>query len=256
MDLSATKLAYFDDMWTLHSRATLLSHLQVEDLRHALILDSTIFHPQGGGQPSDTGFITNPDADFKFVVEDVRSRDGLVFHYGFFDTSSAGCAADLNKGQEVCLHVDGPRREINSRLHSAGHLLDICMCNVGLTYLEPGKGYHFPDGPFVEYKGTIPQNELQSKQKELEKEANVLISNGGKVSATVLPYDEASELCGGNLPDYISKSSSPRIVKFGNNPGCPCGGTHVADIAEIKSLKVPQIRVKRGVTKVFYNIGS
>ena len=32
------------------------------------------------------------------------------------------------------------------RLHSAGHLLDICMRNVGLTYLEPGKGYHFSDG--------------------------------------------------------------------------------------------------------------
>lgn len=32
------------------------------------------------------------------------------------------------------------------RLHSAGHLLDACMHNVGLGHLEPGKGYHFPDG--------------------------------------------------------------------------------------------------------------
>lgn len=32
------------------------------------------------------------------------------------------------------------------RLHSAGHLLDICMQNVGLSHLEPGKCYHFPDG--------------------------------------------------------------------------------------------------------------
>jgi hypothetical protein len=35
--------------------------------------------------------------------------------------------------------------------------------------------------PFVEYKGTIPQNELQSKQHELELAANALISRGGKV---------------------------------------------------------------------------
>ena len=32
------------------------------------------------------------------------------------------------------------------RLHSAGHLLDICMHNLGLSHLEPGKGHHFPDG--------------------------------------------------------------------------------------------------------------
>jgi len=40
------------------------------------------------------------------------------------------------------------------------------------------------DRPFVEYKGTIPQNELQSKQHELELAANALISRGGKVSCT------------------------------------------------------------------------
>ncbi|RVW55909.1 hypothetical protein CK203_115515 [Vitis vinifera] len=108
----------------------------------------------------------------------------------------------------------------------------------GLGNLEPGKGYHFPDGPFVEYKGVVPQNELQGKQKELELDANALISRGGKVSAVVLPYAEAVELCGGCLPDYIPKSSNPRILKLGDNPGCPCGGTHVSDISEIISVKV------------------
>lgn len=32
------------------------------------------------------------------------------------------------------------------RLHSAGHLLDLCVRNVGWGHLEPSKGYHFPDG--------------------------------------------------------------------------------------------------------------
>jgi len=44
-----------------------------------LILDSTIFHPQGGGQPADTGVITiAADSSFKFIVQDVRSKDGIV----------------------------------------------------------------------------------------------------------------------------------------------------------------------------------
>ncbi|XP_008805752.1 alanine--tRNA ligase 1 [Phoenix dactylifera] len=254
--LSPTKLAYFDDMRTLESTAIFLSCLQEEDARRAVILDATIFYPQGGGQPADTGFITNRSSDFKFMVEDVRLKDGLVFHYGFFKDVQEGWESKLKEGQEVNLYVDAERRDLNSRLHSAGHLLDICMRKLGLSHLEPGKGYHFPDGPFVEYKGIIPKDQLQTKQRELEVEANALISSGVKVKASVLPYEEASKWCGGDLPSYISKGSTPRIVKFGDHPGCPCGGTHVADIANIRSLKVMQIRTKKGFTKVFYNISS
>ncbi|GMY27723.1 Alanine-tRNA ligase, archaea [Fagus crenata] len=256
--MMVTKLDYFEDMLKLQSKTTILSYIKGEDDRHALVLESTIFHPQGGGQPADTGFIqlADSDSDSKFVVQDVRSKDGIVFHYGFVENSGGELETKLEKGKEVLLYVDESRRKLNSRLHSAGHLLDMCMQKVGLGHLEPSKGYHFPDGPYVEYKGTVPQNEMQSKQKDIELDANALISEGGKVSATVLPYKEASELCGGSLPDYISKESTPRIVKLGNSPGCPCGGTHVSDLSEIGSLKVSQIRSKKGLTKVFYNVGS
>ncbi|KAK9139367.1 hypothetical protein Scep_009048 [Stephania cephalantha] len=280
-----TNLAYFDDMWNLTSKAKLLSHSQGGDGRRALILDSTIFYPQGGGQPSDSGFISRSESDrIKFVVEDVRLKDGVVFHYGHYEENSS--EEELEGGQEVCLFVDEQRRRLNSRLHTAGHLLDSCMRNVGLGHLEPGKGYHFPDGPYVEYKGTIPQNDWLSKQKELELNANELISNGGKVMmksqhlldfapfkmvslafqdgtesnlqvyAAIASYEEALDLCGGGLPEYIPVGSAPRVVKLGDNPGCPCGGTHVADIAEIRSIKVSQIRTKKGFTKVFYTLGD
>ncbi|KAL6574405.1 hypothetical protein OROHE_001309 [Orobanche hederae] len=132
--------------------------------------------------------------------------------------------------------------------------------------------------PWVEYKGVIPQSEMQNKQKELELEANALISVGAKVSADILFYDDAANLCGGILPDYVPKvnslsnqrpgdnitvlgyrgrtnqESSPRIVQVGDSPGCPCGGTHVLDISDITKIKVSQIRSKKGMTKVFYNI--
>ncbi|XP_065863642.1 uncharacterized protein [Euphorbia lathyris] len=250
--LAATKLEYYDDMWKLQSEAAVISFSKGDDGKHALILDSTIFHPQGGGQPADTGFITG-DSNFKFIVRDVRSKDGVVYHYGLTEENSA---SEIERGRNVLLHVDADRRKLNSRLHSAGHLIDGCLLNVGLDHLQAGKGYHFPDGPFVEYKGTISPSELQSKQKEIEIEANALISRGGIVSVAVLPYEEASNLCGGSLPDYISKGSTPRIVKLGDFPGCPCGGTHVSDISEIKSIKVSQIRTKKGITKVSYTVGA
>lgn len=96
-----TKLEYHEDMFKLQSQATFLSLFKVrspfstsspsslytmlnlymnqgEDGRIALILDSTVFHPQGGGQPSDTGLIEFAGSDFKFSVQDVRSKDGIV----------------------------------------------------------------------------------------------------------------------------------------------------------------------------------
>ncbi|KAL1539102.1 alanine--tRNA ligase [Salvia divinorum] len=249
-NLSPTKLEYFDDMSKLQSASTVLSSFLSDDGRQILVLDSTIFHPQGGGQPSDKGSISS--TQLTFVVEDVRSKDKIVYHYGRFLNSKDG---DFEKGAHVFLSVDQERRTLNSRLHSAGHLLDLCVRNVGWEHLEPSKGYHFPDGPYVEYEGAVPQNELQSKQNELQAKANSLITKGGKVSVSILPYDEASELCGGSLPDYIPKDSTPRIVQLGQTLGCPCGGTHVGDISDISILTVTQIRTKKGLTKVFYNVG-
>ncbi|RYR76378.1 hypothetical protein Ahy_A01g000966 isoform A [Arachis hypogaea] len=266
-----TKLDYYDDMWKLQSTATLLSHFKGEDGRDVLILDRTIFYPQGGGQPADHGFVrigngvdsSDSGSAIKFVVTDVRSKDGvvsfhfsLVFHYGFFENMVGEAESQLHKGKEVSLFVDESRRKLNSRLHSAGHLLDVCLPRIGLGHLEPGKAYHFADGPWVEYKGTVPQNEMQNKQKDLELEANNLISMGAKVHADILPYDEAAKLCGGCLPDYVPKESAPRIVRIGENPGCPCGGTHVTDISDIIQVKVSQIRSKKGLTKVSYNVVS
>ena len=49
-----------------------------DDGRNALILDRTIFYPQGGGQPADTGFIHVSGSDLKFVIQDVRSKEGIV----------------------------------------------------------------------------------------------------------------------------------------------------------------------------------
>ncbi|KAG0536871.1 hypothetical protein BDA96_03G099000 [Sorghum bicolor] len=247
-----TRLVYFDDMGALRYSATVLSVHQEDGGRVAVVLDATVFHPQGGGQPADTGVISAGGA--RFLVEDVRAKDGVVFHYGRFEGTEQGCGIGFKEGETVSLEVDAERRSFNSRLHSAGHLLDICVHNVGLFHLQPGKGYHFPDGAFVEYKGVIPPDQIPVKKNELEREANRLISEGAKVLASVFPYEEAVILCGGSLPSYISKDSTPRIVKFGDNPGGPCGGTHVADISIINSLKVTNIRVKKGLTKVSYSI--
>ena len=51
--------------------------------------------------------------------------------------------------------VEKDKRMLHSKLHSAGHLLDCAVDELGLDHLVPTKGFHFPAGPYVEYEGIV-----------------------------------------------------------------------------------------------------
>ncbi|KAL5190540.1 Acyltransferase-like protein, chloroplastic [Glycine soja] len=117
------------------------------------------------------------------------------------------------------------------RLHSAGHLLDIFLPRIRLGNLEPGKAYHFPDELSLKSDlfntqadwqcGTISQNEMQSKQKDLELEDNALIFVGGKVSVDILLLMKLLSFAVGVLPDHVPKIFcqrwSPDAIVFNSN---------------------------------------
>ncbi len=149
--MNNTHLSYFVDMFLLEQKAVVLAVENYQDGRLVLILDRTIFYPQGGGQPYDTGVIGNDVAEFN--VEEVRNFDGRVFHIGKFLKGS------FNSGDEVICRVDRERRLLNSIYHSAGHLIDVALENLGYI-LEPSKGHHFPDGAYDEYNAEITQSEI------------------------------------------------------------------------------------------------
>lgn len=62
-------------------------------------------------------------------------------------------------GQTVKMEIDGAFRALHARIHSAGHLLDMAMMKAGRKDLKPGKGYHFVEGPYVEYVGIVKDDE-------------------------------------------------------------------------------------------------
>jgi Ser-tRNA(Ala) deacylase AlaX len=121
----------------------------------ACVLDRTLFHAQGGGQPSDAGSLTVAGlaAPATFEVKDVRfdPATGIVYHLGAFP-DSAPAAESIETPVDVTMDVNLERRVLNMRLHSAGHLIDAALAAEG--FLGPhegsftqGKGHHFPDGP-------------------------------------------------------------------------------------------------------------
>ena len=160
---------------------------------------------------------------------------------------------DLEIGTEVELFVQEERRSLNSRIHTGGHLIDTAMINCGYD-LHPVKGYHFPDSPYVEYEGMIDPEDRERICRELEVEANKLIASGQVVESFIVEdYDQLKEHCS-TVPAYVPKDKPIRVVKVGG-VGCPCGGTHVADLSQVGELTVPKIKAKSGNIRVSYRVG-
>ncbi|WP_455827548.1 alanyl-tRNA editing protein [Pseudomonas graminis] len=105
----------------------------------AVVLQSTIFHPQGGGQPFDTGWL----GDSKVLR--VTQEGDRVVHY---------VDRPLEPGP-IQARVDEQRRALHTRLHSAGHLIG----NVGETLgWLPIKAHHWPgEGKITFIRGEAAQ---------------------------------------------------------------------------------------------------
>eukprot|EP01069_Polyplicarium_translucidae_P001418 Polyplicarium_translucidae@DN1655_c0_g1_i2.p2 len=123
-----------------------LVEMSENDAGHVAILSSTIFYPQSGGQPSDTGSLVFESGTVFRVKKAVLGRlDGVVSIHGELDGPVPPAGTPIARQD-----VDEVPRKLNTRLHSGGHLLDAAVERLGLEW-EPGRGYHFPDGPYNEY---------------------------------------------------------------------------------------------------------
>ena len=239
-----TKLLYFDDTYLFESPASVMAINSLEDGRQAAVLDQTIFYPQGGGQPYDQGRLTAESGIFG--VAETRFNEGQVLHIGSFTEGEFG------EGAELSAAIDKERRLLNSRVHTAGHLIDVCMNQLGQP-MEPSKGFHFPEGPYVEYIGEIEPVQRDEVKGGIEEFAEMLITGAVGISSKLVEVEELKDYCD-FVPHNIPTDKPVRVVFISDFAGVPCGGTHVKDLSELGSLVVSKIKGKGGNTRVSYRL--
>lgn len=238
----STRLRYLEEMERVELEARVVARDHQEG-RDILTLDQTIFYPQGGGQPFDQGTIDSASACFS--VGEVRYSDGEVRHIGRFERGS------LSPGEPVSCHVDPDRRRLNSRLHSAGHVVDMAVTDLNLNWV-PGKGYHFPVGPYVEYSGSLQGRDAEMLKSEIERRCDGLVRGGVETRVRFVTAEEMRQMCR-FPPEFIPEGRPARIVFYGEF-GVPCGGTHVSRLAEIGPITIRKIKLNRDVVRVSYAI--
>lgn len=238
-----TDLLYLSESHLHKVQAKIIRVLE-NDGRKTVILDRTIFYPQGGGQPYDTGQIFTDQTIFD--VEEVRFIDGLVHHIGSYNKG------DFTKGETVTCSIDVARRQLHTRLHSAGHVLDMALNQMRSDW-KPGKGYHFPDGPYVEYEGSV--KELPDNfSANLEKICDDILMQDITTTIRFVEIEDINEYCA-HVPSYLPEGKPCRVVLYGDY-GVPCGGTHVNHLSDIGKILIRKVKKKKGVVRISYQVTS
>jgi misacylated tRNA(Ala) deacylase len=193
-------------------------------------LDRTVFYPLGGGQAGDTGRLLRAPGD-ALTIADTRKGEtpDRVLHL------PAPGGPLPQPGETVTLEIDWPRRYRLMRLHTALHLLS-CVIPAPVT-----GGNITAEKARLDFD--IDFSQLNAER--IERETNALIAAG---AATETVWITDAELDA--QPDLVKTMSvqPPRgagRVRLLKIPGIdlqPCGGTHVANIAEIEGIRVLKIR--------------
>ena len=228
----------------------------------------TVFHPQGGGQPSDEGTITliqtnessngthkAPKLDMISARHDA-ANPGLVLHLVRFVNGQD--AIDIKSGTEAELSVDGEKRLLYSRLHTAGHVLGGAVRRtVGdkVPNFDELKASHFPDSASCEFQGSIGgehKEAFQVKVNEFVKEAFPVKVEFWK--AADFEREGLSRLIPENHPMRNGGDSVLRVVRIVGVDVYPCGGTHVETTELCGDVTVKKISRSKGNSRVSYSI--
>ncbi len=243
-----TKKLYLDDYSLLECDSVVVSTEDLGEGSLRLILDQTCFYPGGGGQNHDLGVISWDDGSLQ-IESITKDKEGVVYHDGILE--GVICA----DGSSVRSFVDSDRRLLNSRLHSAGHLIDYAVLKAGKSW-KSGKGAHYPDMSFVEYSGDFSDQDPVDLPPKIESILHDYINNGGGVSVARVPSEKASEFSE-YIPEYVIKSyQNVHIASYPDNFNICCGGTHVSDVSQIGKVVITKIKKKDGQIRVSYELGS
>lgn len=253
--LPPTEALYQTDTYLFTCEAKVLAvEPLLNDAGWVVLLDRTCFHPQGGGQPADSGTITAVDGGAAFAVSACKKDpSGVVRHEGSEAAPAFAAGASV-----TCVVDEGPRVK-NARVHSAGHLIDVAMTeslkdiNVAL---RPTKGYHFTPGAYVEYDGKLDAAQREAVLPKLQVAMDRLVAEAIPTVVRDVEGQKLDSACPLTAlpPDRgMWGTGWVRCVIVGG-VGCPCGGTHVRDTAELGKVKVEGIKCKGKVTRVSYSM--
>ena len=221
-----TQRLYYQDVYLKECEARVLSCRKEGD-RFKVILDRTVFYPEGGGQPADRGLLfiqkdiqKEDETCNKVPVLDVQEEEEDIVHF---------TGEEIAEGSRVLCRIDWGRRFDLMQQHSGEHIISGLIHE---TFGYDNVGFHMgEDYITIDLSGPLTMDQAR----EIEVRANDYIV--GCHSVKVL-HPQPADL---DAYDYRSKKELDGDVRLVSFPGadlCACCGLHVTNTGEIGLVKI------------------
>ena len=216
----STQRLYFKDVYLTQFQARIISRSTI-DGEPAVVLDQTCFYPEGGGQPSDSGWLN------EIPVTKVLEQDGEIIHV-------------LEKEmpeESVSGKIDWDVRFDHMQQHAGQHILSQCFHE-----LLQGKTLSFHLGKVVSTLEIGLSDLSENQLSAVEKQANLMVFTDIPIKTYFVEPDGLESV---PLRKPPQKAGTIRVVEVAEFDYSACGGTHpcrTGEIGLIKILKKDRIR--------------
>ena len=219
-----------------------------------LVFKKTPFYPQGGGQVSDSGTLSNQEQIIGFIDDCQKINDIFIHHFTFkplLESSQKNSSEDseikikklkpLVVGQTYTLKIHKQRRQSIANNHSATHLLNSALREVlGKHISQAGS---LVNEFKLRFDFTHPKALSLVEIREIERRVNNQVSLALPVESSIMPYDKALDqgalcLSGEKYGDSVRVISMGKREQGKSFSAELCGGTHVTNTSQIRLFKI------------------
>ncbi|MFB6073908.1 MAG: alanine--tRNA ligase [Haloarculaceae archaeon] len=243
-DLPETDRLYYEDQQRTEFEAVVLEVFDRDDGDYDVVLDQTMFYPEGGGQPPDHGTLSTDDVTAE--VTDVQISGGVIVHT---------CDADPGTGEFVRGQIDADRRRRLMAHHTATHVVIHSARQVlGEHVRQAGaqKGVESSRIDLRHYR-SVTREQVEA----IERVANGIVRDNVAVEQDWPDRHEAEAEHGFDLyQGGIPPGEQIRTITVAEDVQA-CGGTHVARTGEIGAIKILSTeRIQDGVIRFTFAAGE
>jgi alanyl-tRNA synthetase len=239
LTLPPTKKLYYDQPSDIEFEAVVLDFFD-----NYVVTDQTLFYPEGGGQPADTGTLVSSDS--MVHVDGVIKIGEVILHH-----VSGGV---LRRGERLKGMVDEERRWSLMRHHTATHILLHATKDVLGAHIHQAGAQKGPESSRVDIRHFkhITPDELR----RIEVAANRMIMKSQPVEIEIEDRTRAEQKYGFSLyQGGVPPGKDIRIVKVAGDIEA-CAGTHCQSTGEVGVIKIIRVEhIQDGIERIEFAAG-
>ena len=210
----------------LYADGTPVAALKVSQ-NGVVVLDTTPFYAESGGQAGDKGELTSGSAHFA-VADTQKIKSDVFGHHGTVQEGT------LNVGDTVTARVNTALRAATMRNHSATHLLHKALREVLGAHVQQKGSLVDAERTRFDFAHNAPVTAPQIREIEMRVNAEILANTQTDVS--VMDMD-AAQKTGAMMLFGEKYGDSVRVLSIGSSKEL-CGGTHVGRTGDIGFFKI------------------